>query len=82
MLVENELKKLQTFDSSYFRDKNNFENDVTQKCLVFQPVNKYFEKISNNDHISEWKSKGLFDEVVKPPATYDNAPALKNFVTK
>ena len=84
MLVENESKKLGTFDSSYFRDKNNFENDVTQKCLVFQPANKYFEKISNNDHISEWESKGLFDEVVKPPATCDNglAPASNNFVTK
>ena len=45
-------------------------------------MNKYFDKISNNDHISEWKSKGLFDEVVKPSPTYDNAPALKNFVTK
>ena len=29
-------------------------------------------------------SKGLFDEVVKPPATCDNglAPASNNFVTK
>ena len=64
--------------------KNDFKNAVTQKYLVFQPVNKYFEKISNNDHISEWKSKGLFDEVVKPPAIYDNgiAPAVNNFVTK
>ena len=54
MLVENELKKLQTFGSSYFRDKNDFENDGTQNYLVFQSVNKYFKKISNNDQISEW----------------------------
>ena len=54
MLVENELKKLQTFGSSYFRDKNDFENDRTQNYLVFQSVNKYFKKISNNDQISEW----------------------------
>ena len=84
VLVENELKKIQTFDSSYFRDKNNFENDGTQNYLVFQSGNKYFKKISNNDHISEWKSKGLFDEVVKPQTTYDNglASALNNFGNK
>ena len=27
LLVENELKKLQTFDSIYFRGKNHFEKD-------------------------------------------------------
>ena len=29
-LFENELKKLKAFDSSYFRGKNNFEEDGTQ----------------------------------------------------
>ena len=33
---------------------------------------KYFKKIGNADNISEWKSKGLSDEVIKPP---DNTPA-------
>ena len=39
---------------------------------------KYFKKIGNTDYISMWKSKGLSDEVIKPPATSDNslAPAL------
>ena len=32
-------------------------------------------KISKTDHISEWNSKGLSDEVIKPPATYDNSLA-------
>ena len=78
MLVENELKKLQTFDSSYFRGKNYFEKDGTQNYLVFQPMDKYFKKISNTNQVSEWMSKGLSDEVIKPPATPDNsaAPAL------
>ena len=42
-------------------------------------MNKYFKKISNTDHVSEWKSKGLSDEIIKPPATDENslAPALK-----
>ena len=53
LLVENELKKLQTFDSSYFRGKNCFEEDGTPNYLVFQPMSKYFKKISNTDHISE-----------------------------
>ena len=35
LLVENELKKLKTFNSSYFRGKKYFENDGTQNCLVF-----------------------------------------------
>ena len=28
---------------------------------------KYLRKISNTDNISEWKSKGHSDEVIKPP---------------
>ena len=28
---------------------------------------KYFKKIGNTDNISEWKSKGLPNEVIKPP---------------
>ena len=48
MLVENELKNLQTFDSIYFRGKSHFENDGTQNA---------FKKVSNtNDHILPWKS--------------------------
>ena len=30
LLVENELKKLKTFDSSYFRGKSHFEEDCAQ----------------------------------------------------
>ena len=33
--IENKLKKLKTFDSSYFIDKSNFEEDGTQNYLVF-----------------------------------------------
>ena len=34
LLVENELKTLQTSDSSYFIDKSHFEEDVTQNYLI------------------------------------------------
>ena len=50
LLVENDLKKLQTFDSSYFQGKNHFEEDGAHNYLVFQPTEKYFKKISNTDH--------------------------------
>ena len=60
-LVENELKKLKTFDSIYFRGKSHFEEDGTQNYLVFQPLNKYFKIIANTEFISLRKSKGLSD---------------------
>ena len=41
-LVENELKKIKAFDSSYFIGKSHFEEDGTQNYLVFQPVLKCF----------------------------------------
>ena len=42
LIFENELKKLQTFDSIYFRGKSHFEGDGTQTVLVFQPTQKIF----------------------------------------
>ena len=41
LLVENELKKLKTFDSSCFIGKSHFEEDGIQNYLVFQPINRY-----------------------------------------
>ena len=35
----------------------------------------YFKNIGNSDHIPAWKSKGLSDESIKPPATSDNGLA-------
>ena len=42
MLVENELKKLQTFDSIYFRGRSHFADDGTQSYSVSQPIQRYF----------------------------------------
>ena len=66
-LVENELNKLKTFDSSYFIGKSHFEEDGTQNYLVFQPLNKYFKVITNTDYVSSWKSKGLSAGSINPP---------------
>ena len=84
MLVENELNKLKTFDSSYFIGKSHFEEDDTQNYLIFQPLNKYSKVITNTDYISSWKSRGLSAESIKPPTTSDNslAPALSYYGTK
>ena len=71
--IENELKKLKTFDSRYFRGKGRFEEDGTQNYLVFQPINRYFKVIANAKYISSWKSKGLSNETIKPPATSNNS---------
>ena len=66
-LVENELKKLKTFDSSCFIGKSHFEEDSTQNYLVFQPMYKYFKIITgvgNGRYIYYWQSKGLSDETI------------------
>ena len=83
-LVENELNKLKTFDSSYFIGKSHFEEDGTQNYLVFQQLKKYFKVITNTDYVSSWKSKGLSAESIKPPTTSDNSltPALSYYGTK
>ena len=84
LLVENELNKLKTFDSSYFIGKSHFEEDGTQNYLVFQPLNKYFKVIDNTDYVSSWKYKGLSAESIKPPTASDNSltPALNYYGTK
>ena len=57
---------------SYFIGKSHFEEDGAQNYVVFQPLNKYFKLVANAKSISSWKSKGLSDETIKPPATSDN----------
>ena len=86
LLVENELNKIKTFDSSYFTGKSHFEEDGVQNCLVFQPTVMYFKvnTITNTDYILSWKSKGLSAETIKPPTTSDNSitPELNYYGTK
>ena len=65
MIVETDFKKLQKFDSSYFRGKNYFDDDDTKNYLVFQPKKEYFKTSVLNNKISSWKSKGLHDEEIK-----------------
>ena len=84
LLVENELNKLKTNDSSYFIGKSYFEENGTQNYLVFQTINKCFKVITNTDYVSLWKSKELSAESIKPPTTSGNSltPALNYYGTK
>ena len=69
LLVENELKKLNTFDAAYYRGKNYFEEDGTQNHLVFEGVCRYFEDVDVSKtfikfHANSWISKGLSNEKI------------------
>ena len=74
LLVENELKKLKTFDSIYFRGKSHFKEDGMQNYLVLQPIKRHFKVIAcvgNSNYIYYWKSKGLSDERINSIKTSD-----------
>ena len=70
--------KFQTFDLSYLFGKSYFDDDYTQSDLAFKLMHRHFEKISNTELISSWKSEGLSNESNKPPAASSNnlGPAL------
>ena len=52
--------------------------------MVYKIIYRYFKFISNTNFISEWISKGLSSESIKPPTTSNNslAPAINNYGTK
>ena len=63
LVNEKELKKLNTFDLSYFRGKNHFDEDSAQNYYIFQRISKYLKVayVSNINYVLPWKSKGLSD---------------------
>ena len=85
LLVENVLRKLKTFDSSYFRGKSHFEEDGAQNYLAFQPMFIYFKIIAvvgNGSHIYYWNSKGLSDEGINSIKTSNYNYVLDYYGTK
>ena len=49
----------------YFREKSHFEEDGTQNYLVYQPMYRYFKRVTGvytGNYICFWKSKGLSNE--------------------
>ena len=75
--IESNVKKLQAYDLSYFRDKQYFdEGDGKQNYLVFLPMRKYFilnTVVGVIDHVLSWQSKGMSNESIKPPTTSNNS---------
>ena len=59
---------------------------VYKVIQLFQPLKKYFKVINNANtkYISSWQSKGLSDEIIKPPTTSDNSfnPKVSYYGTK
>ena len=81
------MKKLKTFDSSYFIGKSHFEEYGTQNYLVFQPMYKYLNlivNVSNVDYIYYWKSKGLLDQRLNSirASSYSVTPNISYYGTK
>ena len=74
LLVQNELKKLKTFDSICLRGKSHFEEDGPQNYLVFQPIQRYFKiiaNVGNDNYVYYWKTKGSSDETINSIKTSD-----------
>ena len=67
LLVENELNKLKTFDSSNLRGKNYFDEDGNQNYYIFQPISKYLKAAYENDitYVLSWESRGLDDAKIE-----------------
>ena len=87
LLVENELKKLKTFDLSYFKNKRHFEEDGIQNCFLFQPMYRYFKRVAgvrSSNYVYIWKSKELTGEKINSITTsnYSITPELSYYDTK
>ena len=81
--IENELKRLKTFDLSYFRGKNHFDEDGNQNYYIFQPISRYLKVAHVNDitYILSWKSRGLNDVKIESIKTnnYSLNPRIDNY---
>ena len=64
-------------DLSYYRGKQYFdEGSGKQNYLEFLLMGKYFKLnsvVNTTDYVSSWQSKGISNESIKPPITFDNS---------
>ena len=88
-ITENKTKHfLNDNDLSYYHGKQYFdEGSGQQNYLVFLPINKYFKlnSVAGAAHyVLSWQSKGLSNEIIKPPTTTNNSlsPELNYYGTK
>ena len=86
--IEIKINKLQTYDLSYFRGKQYFdEGSGKQNYLMFLPMRKYFEVNSVagvTDYVLSWQSKGISNETINPFTISNNSlnPRLSYYGTK
>ena len=76
--------KVKCFDASknliwvFFNGRRYLDNDGSQNCLIFQLIYNTFAKpVVDTYTIITSKSKGLWDEVIKPPTASRNSLAPK-----
>ena len=64
-------------DLSYYRGKQYFdEGSGKQNYLVFLPIGKYFKLnsvVGVIDRVLPWQSKGISNESIKLPTTFNNS---------
>ena len=79
LLVENEFKKLETFDSSLFISQSYFNNDGIKLYLILQRLYHTLKILGDSEKVVSWKSKGLPTEKITIPTTTDNSlsPSIK-----
>ena len=79
LIVENELKKLKTFDSSLFIGQIYFNNDGAQFYLMFELLYYTLKRLGDTEKIVLWKSNGLSGKKLATPTTTDNSlsPTIK-----
>ena len=70
---QDEIMKLQTFNSSYFRCKRFLEDYGTQNYLVIPPIYKAFKAFADTNKVTAQKSKGLSDKSIKPTLISDKS---------
>ena len=83
LLVENELNKLKTFDSSYYNGKSYFEEDGRPNYLIFQPLNKYVKLCGDNlYYVLSWTcfiTPAISNNILNPTLHYRGTKAKVSF---
>ena len=72
LLAENEINKYKHITEDYVAVKYLLEEKGVQNYLAFHLMSKYFKVPNNKNFVVEWKSKGIFEKDIKPPATINN----------
>ena len=73
VLVEKELKELQTFGSCLYISKSYFNNDGAQLYLIFQPFYHTLKRLGDTEIFLSWKSRDLPAEKLTTTTTTDNS---------